>query len=58
MAQEEKDWSGPERRIEQDERRSGMDQRTGVRWEPDKDDRRTGSDRRESRKDVWKDREK
>ena len=55
MAQKDEEWDGPERRIEQDERRSGIDRRTGIRWEPGKDDRRSGTDRRRSRQDVWKD---
>ena len=50
---EDEKFTGVNRRIAQ--RRSGMDRRTGLRWEPDKDNRRSGSDRRESEndKDMW-----
>ena len=37
--------AGPERR--KFVRRSGIDRRTMLRWEPDKDDRRQGTGRRE-----------
>ncbi len=38
-------YAGPERRIFN--RRSGIDRRTMLRWEPTKDDRRQGTGRRE-----------
>ncbi len=38
-------YAGPERRIFN--RRSGIDRRTMLRWEPTKDDRRQGIGRRE-----------
>ena len=43
-------YAGPKRR--EFVRRSGIDRRTMLRWEPDKDDRRQGTGRREEDQ-VW-----
>lgn len=52
---EDKTYKGPERR--HGERRSGHDRRELIRFEPDKEDRRSHIDRRESKRDIWKDRD-
>ncbi len=45
-------YAGPERRIFN--RRSGIDRRTMLRWEPTKDDRRQDTGRREDDQ-LWDD---
>jgi len=54
MADEEEQWSGPERRIEQIDRRVAIDRRDDIRFEPIKKDRRSGHERRKSRQDPWR----
>lgn len=44
-------WNGEERRKEV--RRSGVDPRREIRFEPDKSDRRSGKDRRKDNKSGW-----
>jgi hypothetical protein len=45
------DWNGEERRKEV--RRSGVDPRGMIRFEPDKSDRRSGKERRKDRRSGW-----
>lgn len=47
----EEHWNGEERRKEH--RRSGMDRRDMIRFEPDKEDRRSGHDRRDEIHSGW-----
>jgi hypothetical protein len=57
MADSDEKWTGPERRIEQIDRRIKNDRRDDIRFEPVKKDRRSGHDRRKSRQDPWKEHE-
>ncbi|HEY5718846.1 MAG TPA: hypothetical protein VIX81_00390 [Gammaproteobacteria bacterium] len=51
------EWNGPDRRIEQKERRKNPDRREDLRFEPGKRDRRSGVDRRDANKNPWQDHE-